>query len=352
MASRASVALLAALALPMAAHAGSSSVRDADGSQWRVIEDPADGAQGYVLERLGPDGRPDPRFGHEGQRPVAISATDDAPTSLRVDAGGRAWLAGASIAADQPLAVVERFRPDGTPDIEWGIQGRIQLNPGGIAVKPNDLLPLSDGSVLVAGVAANLDPIRAIVFHLKADGTLDTAFANQGTWQRAAVADGSTATGLDVDSDGVVAVSVAARGAPGSAEIWTLDGASPKRLLQQPLEEGNDGEDVRVAWTGKHWGFGSTGLPTRRVGPAFLVAPESPLRVAPPGAASDPGQGGFSPFAAEPARSEAAPAPRDDQVPWGWLGLAIVLCLATLGALVMRRRGARAMTKAGARPQA
>jgi hypothetical protein len=44
MASRASVALLAALALPMAAHAGSSSVRDADGSQWRVIEDPADGA--------------------------------------------------------------------------------------------------------------------------------------------------------------------------------------------------------------------------------------------------------------------------------------------------------------------
>jgi hypothetical protein len=74
--------------------------------------------------------------------------------------------------------------------------------------------------------------------------------------------------------------------------------------------------------------------------------------VAPPGAASDPGQGGFSPFAAEPARSEAAPAPRDDQVPWGWLGLAIVLCLATLGALVMRRRGARAMTKAGARPQA
>jgi hypothetical protein len=352
MASRASVALLAALALPMAAHAGSSSVRDADGSQWRVIEDPADGAQGYVLERLGPDGRPDPRFGHEGQRPVAISATNDAPTSLRVDAGGRAWLAGASIAADQPLAVVERFRPDGTPDIEWGIQGRIQLNPGGIAVKPNDLLPLSDGSVLVAGVAANLDPIRAIVFHLKADGTLDTAFANQGTWQRAAVADGSTATGLDVDSDGVVAVSVAARGAPGSAEIWTLDGASPKRLLQQPLEEGNDGEDVRVAWTGKHWGFGSTGLPTRRVGPAFLVAPESPLRVAPPGAASDPGQGVLGPFAAERARGGTAPAPRDDQVPWGWLGLAIVLCLATLGALVMRRRGARAMTKAGARPQA
>lgn len=351
MRSHASLVLLAALvgvAAPV--QAGSSRVSDADGSQWRVIEDPADGAQGYVLERLGPDGLPDQAFGRQGRQPVAISATNDAPTSLRVDASGRLWLTGASIAADQPLAVVERFRPDGHPDIQWGLQGRVQLNPGGIAVKPNDLLPLADGSVLVAGVAANLAPARAIVFHLRADGTLDTAFGDRGTWQRASVGDGSTATGLAASGDGAVAVSVAAPGAPGSAEIWTLDGPAPKLLLRHPLEAGNDGEDVRVAWTGQHWAFGSAGAPTERVGPVFLRPPASPLREAPSAAASDPGQGGFSPFAAEPTASEAAPAPVDDRVPLGWLGgLAAVLVTALVGAGLRRGRSAR---KAAARSRA
>jgi len=351
MASRACVGPAAALGLLACAavHAGSLRTMDTDGSQWRVIEDPADGAQGYVLERLGADGVPDARFGREGRQPVAISATNDAPTSLRVDAGGRVWLAGASISADQPLAVVERFRPDGHPDIQWGLQGRLQLNPGGIAVKPNDLLPLADGSVLVAGVAANVAPARAIVFHLRADGTLDTTFGDRGTWQRAAMGDGSTATGLEAGSDGTIAVSVAAPGEPGRAEIWTLAGPAPKLLLQRPLEQGNDGEDVRVVWTGQHWAFGSAGAPTGRVGPAFLQPPAWPLREGPSAAASDPGQGGFSPFAAEPTASETAPPPVEERVPRRWVALAIVLVTALVGAALRRGRGAK---KAAARSQA
>lgn len=343
MASRASVVVAAALALLALApaHAGLASVWLADGSQWRVIEDPAEGSQGYVLERLGPDGRPDPRFGRDGRRPVAISPTNDAPTSLRVDAAGRVWLAGASIAADQPQAVVERFRPDGSPDIGWGIQGRLQLSPGGIAVKPNDLLPLSDGSVLVAGVAANLDPTRAIVVHLKADGTLDPDFGDRGTWQRAGVAGGSTATGLAVSSEGAVAVAVAARGEPGNAEIWALGGPSPKLVQQQPLPDASDGEDVRVAWSGRHWMFGSAGAPTPRVEAAFLQPPEVPLHAGAPGAASDPGQGGFSPFAADAPVREPAPATAGDGVPWRWLGLALVLGIAAVSAVVKRGRANR-----------
>jgi len=351
MRSHACVVLASALGLLACAavHAGSLRAMDADGSQWRVIEDPADGAQGYVLERLGADGLPDPRFGREGRQPVAISATNDAPTSLRVDAGGRVWLAGASISADQPLAVVERFRPDGHPDIQWGLQGRVQLNPGGIAVKPNDLLPLADGSVLVAGVAANVAPARAIVFHLRADGTLDTGFGDRGAWQRAAAADGSTATGLAAAIDGAVAVSVAAPGAPGRAEIWTLAEPAPRLLLQRPLEQGNDGEDLRVVWTGQHWAFGSAGAPTGRVGPAFLQSPVWPLREGPAATASDPGQGGFSPFAVEPTASEATPAPVEDHVSRSWIALAIVLVTALVGAALRRGRGAK---KAAARSRA
>ena len=345
MVSRVSVVIVVALGLlaVVPVQAGLSSVRQADGSQWRVIEDPADGAQGYALERLGPDGRPDPRFGRDGQRPVAISATNDAPTGLRVDGAGRVWLAGASIAADQPQAVVERFRPDGSLDIGWGVQGRVQLSPRGIAVKPNDLLPLSDGSVLVAGVAANLDPTRAIVFHLKADGTLDLDFGDRGTWQRAGVADGSTATGLAVSSEGAVAVSVAARGAPGTAEIWALGGPSPRLVLQQPLPEASDGEDVRVAWSGRHWMFGSAGAPSARVEAAFLQVPAVPLNVGPAAAASDPGQEGFSPFAADPPMG--APATTGDGLPWRWLGIALALAIVAVSAMALRARATRVHCK-------
>ena len=340
MAPRASLLLVAAVALAMGAraHAGSLSVLDADGSQWRVIEDPADEAQGYVLRRIGPDGRPDLRFGRDGQRAVAISPTNDAPTSLRVDAAGRLWLSGASIAANQPVAVIERLTPDGCPDIQWGVQGKVELSPGGIAVKPNDLLPLADGSVLVAGVAANLEPARAIVFRLRGDGTLDTAFGDRGTWLPPLFGESSTATGLDVGGDGSVAVSAVSPGTPGRAEIWQLDEHSPRRVLQQPLDDGRDGEDLRLAWSGRRWQFGPAGTATLRVGPAYLHPPELPPGAGASAVASDPGQGGFSPFADEDGAPRPAQKRDEDAVPWMSGALAVVSGLAIAGALALRGR--------------
>jgi hypothetical protein len=340
----------AALCAVAPACAGSLKVRDADGSQWRVVEDPADDAQGYLLQRLGRDGKPDPRFGHGGQRPVSISATNDAPTSVRVDGDYRVWVAGAAIAGDQPQAVVERFLPDGAVDLHWGVQGKVQLSPGGLAIKPNDLLPLADGSVLVAGVAANLEPTRAVVFHLKSDGSLDTAFGTGGTWQRAGASDGSTATSLGAGSDGSVAVSVAARGTNAAGEIWSLDGGPAKRVRQRPLDDSSDGEDLRVAWAGDHWAFDTAGGPTSLVAPALLGAhPRAANAVGV--AASDPGQGAFSPFAAEPASAapEPSPEPVDGGLPWRWIAIVAALCVAPVGVLLARGRGPRTVLKAGPR---
>ncbi len=347
----AAVALLAA-----SAHAGSLKVRDADGSQWRAVEDPADDAQGYLLQRLGADGRPDARFGHGGSRPLSISATNDAPTSLRVDARARIWVAGASIAGGQPQAVVERFLPDGSVDLQWGVQGRVQLSPGGLAIKPNDLLPLVDGSVLVAGVAANLEPSRAVVFHLKADGQLDTRFGAGGTWQRAGdgADDGSTATSLGAGGTGAVAVAVAARGDKGSAEVWSFDGEPPRRVLRQPLGESSDGEDLRVDWAGERWILGTGAGPTvpglRASLDEHAGAPDGVVAVA--SAPSDPGQGGFSPFAAEPT----SPAPEaigtfDAGWPWGAIAIAAGLCCAFIGARVARGRATRPVLRAGKGPR-
>ena len=49
--------------------------------------------------------------------------------------------------------------------------------PGGASVKPNDLLPLADGSVLVAGETAGVATPRAVVFHVAANGALDRALS-------------------------------------------------------------------------------------------------------------------------------------------------------------------------------
>lgn len=292
-----------------AAVCGSLSVRNAGGDQWRAIGDPADGAQGYLLEHLTPDGSLDQKFGHGGRRPVEISATDDAPTAIRVDARGRIWVAGASVAGGEPQAVVLRFLSDGAPDIQWGVQGRVQISPSGLAIKPNDLLPLSDGSLLVAGVAANVEPARAAVFHLKADGLLDVSFGGSGTWQPTIVNEESTATAFAARDDGAVAVMVVARTDPPIAKIWSLTDRAPKPLRQQALDTVNDVENVGLAWSSAGWALASNSGPTA----AGLFATLEPAAAATASgrsasAPSELGEGGFSPFSAgtEPASSMAA----------------------------------------------
>jgi len=350
-------AMGAALALAAAsASCASLSAVDAAGSRWHAISDPADGAQGYLLEHLAAGGQLDVRFGRGGRRPIAISATDDAPTSLRVDARGRIWVAGASIAGGQPQAVILRYLADGTPDLQWGVQGRMQVSPGGLAVKPNDLLPLSDGSLLVAGVAANLEPVRAVVFHLKADGALDTAFGAAGTWQRVGASDGSTATHLAANDVGAVAVCVAARGDKPAAEIWSVTTPAPKLVLQQPLAPASDGEDLRAAWAGQRWVVVSAAGPTI-AGQFATLAPVA--GASPPGGAaaasapSDPGQGGFSPFAAN--HEDPAPATTgdsgDDKPAQGlpviaiWASALAAIAIAVLVALRARRRATRTVLR-------
>ena len=345
-----------ALALVTAsAQAGSLAVRDSDGRQWRALEDPADDAQGYVLERRGADGSLDERFGHGGRRPLVISAANDAPTGMRVDSRSRIWVVGASIAGGQPQAVVERYLPEGVPDLQWGLQGKVQLSPGGIAVKPNDLMPLSDGSVLVAGVAANLEPSRAVVFHLRANGALDTAFGSAGTWQRAGASDGSTATSLGASRTGAVAVAVAVHGDNAVAEVWSLNDVPPRRMLQQPLDDASDSEDLRVGWSGDRWVLGTGAAPTVAGMPATLD-PHPALADAAVGPAasapSDPGQGGFSPFAGEPAAApHMAQDPPESELPWVRIGIATALLCVVVGMLFARGRGTNEALRPGKGPR-
>ncbi len=343
------VACLSTAASP--ARAGTLTVREADGSWWTVIEDPTEDAPGYLLKHIGTDNKPDLRFGRDGQTAFAISATNDPPVSVRVDATHRVWMAGASISGNQPQPIVARFLADGSLDLRWGVQGKVQLSPGGLSIQPKDLLPLADNSVLVAGEVTGTAMPRAAVFHLLADGRLDTKFGAGGVWLHADTTDASTAPSLAASPDGVTALAVVVRGAKPGEEIWSLNDTPPKLLRQQPLDDNSDGEDVRVTWATDHWALNTGGGPTGVVPAALLSNRPSAATPAPAtaAAASDPGQGGFNPFADTAASAPAVSAEVDDGLPWTWIGVGAAIVAVAVGVLATRRRGSKTVLKAGAR---
>ncbi|MBW8759521.1 MAG: hypothetical protein JF586_18130, partial [Burkholderiales bacterium] len=107
-------------------------------------------------------------------------------------------------------------------------------------------------------------------------------------------------------------------------------------LQRQPLDDTNDGEDLRAEWILDHWTLASGGGPTGVV-PAALLTHRA---AAPASSASslDLGGGGFSPFVAEGSSAPAA-APQDDGLPWTtWMSAGAVLLAAVVGAFVMRAR--------------
>jgi hypothetical protein len=334
---RALVRAAAALALAVCApaHAGSLTVRDDNGA-WTVNEDPQADTNDFLLRHLVDGTRPDDHFGRNGQTAFTLGANNDPPASVRVDATHRTWMVGASLAGNLPQPVIARFMADGNADLRWGVQGKLQLTPAGVAVKPNDLLPLADGSVLVAGEVSGVATPRAVVFHLNPDGSLDRNFGSAGLWQRAGDADASTATSLASSADGTAAVAVAVRGAKPGAELWALSDGAPVVLQRKPLDDTSDGEDLRVDWVGDHWVLGNGGGgPTGVVAAALLT--NRPVSHAAAAAASDPGEGGFSPFAVD-ASSAPPPAPVDDGLPWTGIAIAAVLLAAAAGVFVMRAR--------------
>jgi len=334
------VAALAALFACVAAQAGSLTVRDA-GTAWIVTDDPQAEANDFLLRRLVDGTGPDERFGHGGQTAFTLGAGNDPPASVRVDAARRIWMVGASLAGNQPQPVVARFLAEGGADLRWGVQGKVQATPAGVAVKPNDLLPLADGSVLVAGEATGLATPRAVVFHLNADGSLDRRFGADGVWGRPGD-DASAATSLAASPDGLAAVAISVRGARPAAELWSVTDAGSVVLQRKPVDDSSDGEDLRVEWQADHWALANGGGPTAIVPAALLGNRPAAAPVA--SAASDPGGGGFSPFTTEDGSAPAATS-EDEGLPWTWIGLGVVMLAAIGGWFVQRARNAKAASR-------
>jgi len=338
-------ATLIAVALAAApAHAGSLTVRDAaDGSQWSISEDPAEDAEDFLLKHGGADRRPDLHYGRDGQTAFQLGADNDAPTALRIDQQRRAWAVGATMSGNQPQPVVVRFGADGNVDPRWGVQGKVQGGPVGTPIRPNDLLPLADGSVLVAGQSPGAGGPKPVVYHLMADGRIDATFGNGGVWQRPGTESG-VASGLATAPDGTIAVSVALHGPKPSIEIWALNDKPPTLLSREANDDVGDEDDMRTEWAGNHWIANTNGGATGIV-PAVTLqrreAPEQTAAAPAPADATNQGGGGFNPFSVQAPSSapQAAQASDDSGIPWMWIGVAIALGVGVVGVLFVRGGG-------------
>lgn len=146
------------------------SVARLDGGQWLVA-----GRVGpsfdIGLARLLPNGQLDGAYGNQGRAQVDVGG-QDILLDLQIDAQQRAWLL-----VDSNSDVLIRFTAQGQLDASFGVGGKLVL--------PNDIAPLgftrdAQGRILLGGIQFGTTHYRMAVRRLRADGSTDTSFGNQG----------------------------------------------------------------------------------------------------------------------------------------------------------------------------
>jgi uncharacterized delta-60 repeat protein len=322
------------------AFAGPWTVRDAAGAAWLIVQD-NEGNETYQVERRLPDGKADPAFGTDGRAAVRLGPDDDVPAALRVDATGRVWVAGSAQDVGEAQSSVLRLLPDGTPDPAFGKTGRSLAGPTGGELWAYDLLPMADGSALVAGDMQGDDgDDRVTLWRLKPDGQLDTSFGSRGVWQRPGT-DSAHTVAMAEGAPGVFGVAaVVMQGAEPWIEVYAnRPGSGAFALATRERVVADASGEYQLLWQANRWqvkaGRGSLQI-TQAV--AALAGSAAAAQAAAP-AAETSGHAALIPFTEAPkaAASGSTPPADDDDNPYLWAAIAGAL-VAGIGWLVMRRR--------------
>lgn len=137
-----------------------------------------------AVARYNADGSPDPTFGSGG---VTYSSTTDVrATGLALQPDGKVLVCGSVIVKTQGVTskayLVSRYNANGTPDTSFGTKGTFTWDYGKGDEGTGQMALLSDGSILVSGVANGGLPggSSASLFKLSRTGTLVTSYGTNG----------------------------------------------------------------------------------------------------------------------------------------------------------------------------
>ncbi len=166
-------------------------------------------AEGFVVGAWDADDEPDAGFGSGGTVFVPVAGSSNA---LAVQPGGEVLVAGGgeNVVGDVCLGTrVDRLLPDGTPDPDLGDQGVVVDGATEVCDVLFDLLVQPDGSILVTGTFTTDPEVGsdfAVIRYLP-DGSRDASFGDDGLIQvdlGCAAIDVSFGLGLQSNGDIVV----------------------------------------------------------------------------------------------------------------------------------------------------
>ena len=152
-----------------------------------------------TVARFLPSGALDTSFGSGGVAQTAISGSAELP----LDGSGKVLVGSGIGSTSNTLAfVVERLNPNGQPDPTFGSNGVASANSSGKSA--TCLLVQPDGKVLIGGDRIQTrrpEKEFGLIMRFNSDGTLDTAFGNAGQVNLSSNGTGVEALGLDASGD-------------------------------------------------------------------------------------------------------------------------------------------------------
>ena len=340
-------ALAATLLVCPAAEAGPWAVSTAGGESVRIVVETHGSNANFLLERRLADGSLDARFGPRGRVRFDLGLDSDPPASLRSDEQGRLLVVGTTRSANGFRPIVLRLRANGAPDPSWGEAGRSVVSPHEGNAAALDVLPLTDGRVLVLGFF-DTEGEQAAAWHLASDGRLDVASGRSSRFVLKGSASSRGVSLTHVDPRQVVLGVRVQDGDDMMLEGHSFDptdaDALPRRISRQLWPPAwNDAPTWSASgrWTDP-WDPKSPPVVAVRVAaPASspwislggVAAAPAPVAAVVP---AEPGAAAFIPFEARPS------SPSAEEIDPRWLaaGLAMVVIAGTVVIVWFRRRSA------------
>jgi hypothetical protein len=319
-----------------------------NGQTLSVIESTAPGRSGFAFERRYPDGTRDRQFGPRGRVDFEMGSPGGVPTAVRTDASGNILVVGSEPAVDgSRSAVVLRFVSTGQIDSRWGDQGRARLPVAHGNSLATDVLPTSDGNLMVVGSVEAKGTQQASIWRVGASGHADALFGQQGAMLAAAF---PLAQVLSIQQapDGALLLAVQmSQGGKSWIEVhrWRPGDAFPLRVSRQELPEQWVGPPTLALRAGK-WFWVDPSQPESAVAVATMKEPDSPWTPLPRpptsanSAAAGPGHAVMNPYSGKATTNAVSPQSEmaEPSTTATWLGMVAVALLAAVAMTWWSRR--------------
>lgn len=122
----------------------------------------------------------DPSFGEDGIVTTTISGSYNLATATVVQPDGKILVAGHAGEPSTYKATVARYNSDGSLDTAFGNEGTLVIPVGHVKSFSKDIAVQEDGKIVVGAYTWNNEYGEFAAIRLNEDGSFDTSFGNQG----------------------------------------------------------------------------------------------------------------------------------------------------------------------------